>query len=59
MKVRVTIDVSEDDRIAIAALTGSEPIASHASVESWIRATVRATLDDIGADHEASLADEG
>lgn len=58
MKVRITLHVDEDDRIAIAALTGKEPIASHASVKSWAESTLRATLADVRAEHEANLAPE-
>lgn len=58
MKVRITLHVDEDDRIAIAALGGKEPIASHATVKAWAEATLSATLEHVRAEHEENLAPE-
>jgi hypothetical protein len=55
VRLRVVFEVDYADRIAIAALTGTESVASRDSVRAWIQSTVRATLDDIRAEHEASL----
>lgn len=55
MKVRITFEVDDEDRRAIAWQTEGDadhyPMAkaSHESVRAWIRKTVRADLESIRA----------
>lgn len=58
VRVRVTLHVDVDDRIAIAALYGAEPVASRATVKAWAEATLRATLEAVRAEHDESLEPE-
>ena len=51
MKVRVTFDVDDTARRAIAHLTGRR-IASHREVANWIDATVQSTLLSIVSELE-------
>jgi hypothetical protein len=55
MKIKITFELSDDDRSAIGGQTG-EGKASHERCSNWIVALVRATLDGIIAE-QAEEAD--